>query len=164
MARTACTIDDDCLLQLAALAAPPVLGTSTETVTVEHEYLEKVRSRRNNVHNTSKYSENNVSMKYAEASRLCIRAQELCESRGGRPGLPVLICLMVPVDVKHHVYFTKRARVQELCESQGGRPGLPVLTILTVSVDVKHPQKKERKKQIPEVTPFAVDRIFNPNY
>ena len=52
-------------------------------------------------------------------------------------GSPFLICLMVPVDVKHHVYFTKRARVQELCESQGGRPGLPVLTSLTVSVDVK---------------------------
>ena len=29
-----------------------------------------------------------------------LRAQELCESRGGRPGLPVLMSLMVPVDVK----------------------------------------------------------------
>ena len=137
MARTACTIDDDCLPQSAALAAPPVLGTSTETVTMGHEYLEKVRSRSNNVHNTSKESENNVSMKYAEDNRLCIRVQELCGSRGGRPGLPVLICLMVPVDLKHHVYFTKRARVQEMCESRGGRPGLPVLMSLTVSVDVK---------------------------
>ena len=28
------------------------------------------------------------------------RVQELCESRGGRPGLPVLTSLMVSVDVK----------------------------------------------------------------
>ena len=28
--------------------------------------------------------------------------QELCESRGGRPGLSVLISLMVSVDVKQH--------------------------------------------------------------
>ena len=31
--------------------------------------------------------------------------QDLCESRGGRPGLSVLTSLMVYVDVKHHVYF-----------------------------------------------------------
>ena len=30
------------------------------------------------------------------------RAQELCESRGGRPGLPSLISLMISVDVKQH--------------------------------------------------------------
>ena len=28
--------------------------------------------------------------------------QELCESRGGRPGLSVLTSLMVSVDVKHY--------------------------------------------------------------
>ena len=28
--------------------------------------------------------------------------QELCESRGGRPGLSVLMSLMVSVDVKQH--------------------------------------------------------------
>ena len=28
--------------------------------------------------------------------------QELCESRGGSPGLPVLTILMVSVDVKQH--------------------------------------------------------------
>ena len=28
------------------------------------------------------------------------RTRELCESRGGRPGLPVLMSLMVSVDVK----------------------------------------------------------------
>ena len=32
----------------------------------------------------------------------CLRVQELCESRGGRPGLPVLMSLMVSVDVKQH--------------------------------------------------------------
>ena len=31
-----------------------------------------------------------------------IRAQELCESGRGRPGLPSLISLMVSVDVKQH--------------------------------------------------------------
>ena len=31
-----------------------------------------------------------------------LRAQELCESRGGLPGLQVLIVLMVSVDVKQH--------------------------------------------------------------
>ena len=30
------------------------------------------------------------------------RAQELCKSRGGRPGLPALIVLVVSVDVKQH--------------------------------------------------------------
>ena len=29
----------------------------------------------------------------------CVRVQELCESRGGRPGLPVLMSLTVSVDV-----------------------------------------------------------------
>ena len=31
-----------------------------------------------------------------------IRVQELCESRGGRPGLSVLMSLTVSVDVKQH--------------------------------------------------------------
>ena len=31
-----------------------------------------------------------------------LRVQEPCESRGGRPGLPVLMSLMVSVDVKQH--------------------------------------------------------------
>ena len=45
------------------------------------------------------------------------RVWELCESRGGRPGLSVLMSLMVSVDVKqhwvsvdvkHHVYLLKQ--------------------------------------------------------
>ena len=31
-----------------------------------------------------------------------LRVQELCESRGDRPGLPVLMSLTVSVDVKQH--------------------------------------------------------------
>ena len=31
-----------------------------------------------------------------------LSVQELCESRGGRPGLPVLMSLTVSVDVKQH--------------------------------------------------------------
>ena len=33
---------------------------------------------------------------------LAVRVQELCESRGGRPGLSVLTSLMVSVDVKQY--------------------------------------------------------------
>ena len=33
---------------------------------------------------------------------LPVRVQELCESRGGRPGLSVLTSLIVSVDVKQH--------------------------------------------------------------
>ena len=60
--------------------------------------------------------------------------QELCESRGGRPGL-LVPNRRVSVDVKQH--WTRIHRDKELCESLGGRPGLSVLTSLLVSVDVK---------------------------
>ena len=33
---------------------------------------------------------------------LGVRVQELCQSRGGRPGLPILMSLTVSVDVKQH--------------------------------------------------------------
>ena len=39
-------------------------------------------------------------LKFNVALRPFFRAQELCESRGGRPGLSVLTSLMVSVDVK----------------------------------------------------------------
>ena len=48
----------------------------------------------------------------------------VCESRGGRPGLPV--------PNKPDGFCGRKAtlnsvlRAQELCESRGGRPGLPV--------------------------------------
>ena len=65
-----------------------------------------------------------------------IRIQELCENRGGRPGISVLMSLMVSVDVKQHVNQAA-IKVRELCESRGGCPGLSVLMSLMVSVDVK---------------------------
>ena len=39
----------------------------------------------------------------ADREQRNFRAQELCESRGGRPGLPVLNTPMVSVDVKQHL-------------------------------------------------------------
>ena len=52
------------------------------------------------------------------------RVQELCESRGGRPGLPVPNKPYGVSGRKATLNYTVRA--QELCESRGGRPGLPV--------------------------------------
>ena len=54
------------------------------------------------------------------------RDQELCESPGGRPGLPVL---KSPYGLCRHK-GTLKNRVQELYESPGGCPGLPVLNSL----------------------------------
>ena len=39
---------------------------------------------------------------YLSVTSSVVRVQELCESRGSRPGLPVLMSLMVSVDVKQH--------------------------------------------------------------
>ena len=46
----------------------------------------------------------------------------MCDSRGGRPGLPV------PNSPHGHCgsKATLKNRAKELCESRGGRPGLPV--------------------------------------
>ena len=83
------------------------------------------------------------------------RAQEPCESRGGRPGFPVpngpygicgrkvtwkkraqelceSRCIRPGLPVPNSPYglcgrkLTLNSRAQELCESRGGRPGLPV--------------------------------------
>ena len=56
------------------------------------------------------------------------RAQGLCESRGGRPGLPVLNKPYGFCGPKAPLRLSIRA--QELCESQGGRPGFPSLICL----------------------------------
>ena len=63
------------------------------------------------------------------------RAQELCESRGGRPGFPVPNSPYSLCGRK----ATLKNRAQELCESRGGRPGFPFPYCPhgTVSVDVK---------------------------
>ena len=52
-------------------------------------------------------------------SRVRDRAQELCESRGGRPGFPVPNSPYCFCGRK----ATLKNRAQELCESGGGRPG-----------------------------------------
>ena len=56
------------------------------------------------------------------------RAQELCKSRGGRPGLPVPNS---PYGLRGrkttlNSLNSSSNRAQELCESRGGRRGLPV--------------------------------------
>ena len=66
---------------------------------------------------------------------LPIRAQELCESRGGHPGLPVL-CSPYSLYGRKTTFEDARG----LRESRGGRPGLPgpnTVIVPMVSVDVK---------------------------
>ena len=53
-------------------------------------------------------------------------AQELCESRGGRPGLPVPNSPYGLCGRKAILNEQLVDRAQELCENRGGRPGLPV--------------------------------------
>ena len=65
---------------------------------------------------------------YLQSESHYFRAQELCESRGGRPNK-----LTVSVDVKQH--STNHSESPELRSS--GRPGLPSLISLMASVDVK---------------------------
>ena len=69
-------------------------------------------------------------------------AQELCESRGGRPGLPVpnspyglcgRLCGTVSVDVKQHW----RTELRSCVEVEVTVLGSPSLIVLMVSVDVK---------------------------
>ena len=62
------------------------------------------------------------------------RVQELCESRGGRPGLSVLMSLMVSVDVKHHVLLliAQSAEFRSCVKVE-----VAVLMSLMISVDVK---------------------------
>ena len=53
--------------------------------------------------------------------RTIVRAQELCESRGGRPEVRV-------TKSSHGLCgrnATLKKRAQELCKSRGGRPGIP---------------------------------------
>ena len=46
---------------------------------------------------------------------LLLRAQRLCENRGGRPGLPVLTNLMISVDVKHCRVSAYNTTLLSLC-------------------------------------------------
>ena len=54
--------------------------------------------------------------------RISGRAQELCESRGGRPGLPVPNSPYGLCGRK----ATLKNRAEEFCEGRCGRPGVPV--------------------------------------
>ena len=54
------------------------------------------------------------------------RAQELCESRGGRRGLRVPYSPYGLCEHKATLNLNPRHRAQELCESRGGRPGFSV--------------------------------------
>ena len=64
-----------------------------------------------------------------------VRAQELCESGGGRPGLPVPNS---PYGLRGRK-ATLENRAQELCESRGGRPGLPGLRGRKATVNLNTP-------------------------
>ena len=77
-----------------------------------------------------------------------LRAQELYESRGGRPGPSLLVVPVVSMDVKLHwtertmssVWTDNELRAQELYESRCGRPGPSLLVISPrglSSLDVK---------------------------
>ena len=54
-----------------------------------------------------------------------VKARELCESRGGRPGLPVPNSPYGLCGRKARLNYPL-VRAQELCESRGGRPALLV--------------------------------------
>ena len=58
--------------------------------------------------------------------KVFLRAQESCDSRGGRPGLPVPNSPYGLCGRKTTLNELTRLRAQELCESRGGRPGFPV--------------------------------------
>ena len=60
------------------------------------------------------------------------RAQELCESRGGRPGFPVPYGLC-----GRKLSYTEQQYYRAVCVSRGGRPVLPSLISLRFCVDVK---------------------------
>ena len=47
-------------------------------------------------------SEMRAGYKYAFTDQSRLRVQELCEGRGGRPGLSILMTLSISVDVKQH--------------------------------------------------------------
>ena len=67
-----------------------------------------------------------ASYKLSDVQSSARRAQELCENRGGRPGLPVPSSPYHLCGRKATLNEPKCFRTQELCESRGGCPGLPV--------------------------------------
>ena len=66
-----------------------------------------------------------VDVKHYVSFKCIVRAQEPCECRGGRPGLPVPRSLYGLCGGKATMKLNIR-RAHELCESRGGRPRLSV--------------------------------------
>ena len=64
----------------------------------------KSKKRKNNLDKTPVITGSRADprIKISKLITLLVRVQELCESRGGRPGLSGLMSLMVSVDVKQH--------------------------------------------------------------
>ena len=73
---------------------------------VQHNYVTTIFNRQATTHTTRRVNVGRLasSSPYKDASIAdnSLRVQELCESRGGRPGLSVLMSLTVYVDVKQH--------------------------------------------------------------
>ena len=67
----------------------------------------------------------------------CFRVQELCEGRGGRPGLPAPNSLMVSVDVKQHWTNRLCSELRSCVKVEVAVLGSLSLIVLTVSVDGK---------------------------
>ena len=67
-----------------------------------------------------------MALKALWVSLPALGVQELCESRGGRPGLPVPNSPYGLCGRKAALNLEQSDRVQELCENRGGRPGFPI--------------------------------------
>ena len=81
--------------------------------------------------------------KEKERDRTDVRAQELFESRGGRPGLPVIV-RTVSLDIQQHLKKTD-SEIRSCVKVEVDDLGSPSLTVRTVSVDVKQRSKKKKK-------------------
>ena len=81
-----------------------------------------------------------------------LRAQELCEKRGGRPKLLVPT---VSVDVKQHWNGSQSSGAVWKTKWASRRPEFSVLTVRTVSVDVKQHLKKKKNNSHPKATQFT---------
>ena len=75
-------------------------------------------------------------------NRSVIRAQELCESRGGRPGLPVPNKPTVSVDVKQHLKKNVKNTELRSCTKVEVAVLGPSLISLRVSVNVKQLERR----------------------
>ena len=66
-----------------------------------------------------------------------VRVQELCESGGGRPGLPVPSSPTFCVNVKQHRRRSIASELRSCVKEEVDVLGSPSLIVRTVSVDVK---------------------------